>query len=306
MSLNISPKSLERYRQILRLYVVPHIGAVRMQKLRAVHLTELYANLLRAGGHEGRPLSAASVGYTHRILHRMLGHAATWGVVATNVATLVDPPPVPEGEITILTEEQIGVMLRHLEGRSLRPIVSFLLGTGARRGEALALRWSDVDLDERIVRIERSLEQTKAGLRFKAPKTKRGRRNVSISPWLVAELRAHRLLQQERRLSLGMGRASDDALVFSRWDGSLRAPHGVTQKFRLVMEALDVDCTLHALRHTHVSQLIASGLDILTISRRIGHASPSVTLNVYGHMFRNTDERAAAIMETAFAEVHGR
>jgi integrase len=103
-----------------------------------------------------------------------------------------------------------------------------------------------------------------------------------------------------------MGRASDDALVFSRWDGSMRAPHGVTQKFRLVMEVLDIDCTLHALRHTHVSQLIASGLDILTISRRIGHASPSVTLNVYGHMFRNTDERAAAIMETAFAEVHGR
>jgi integrase len=102
VSLNISPKSLERYRQILRLYVVPHIGAVRMQKLRPVHLTELYARLLRAGGHEGRPLSAASVGYTHRVLHRMLGHAATWGVVATNVATLVDPPPVPEGEITIL------------------------------------------------------------------------------------------------------------------------------------------------------------------------------------------------------------
>jgi hypothetical protein len=79
-----------------------------------VHLTELYAKLLRAGGHKERSLAAASVGYAHRVLHRMLGHAATWGVVSTNVASLVSPPSVPESEITILSEERIGVMLRHL------------------------------------------------------------------------------------------------------------------------------------------------------------------------------------------------
>ncbi len=169
----------ERYRQILNLNVVPHIGAVRVQKLRPVHLSELYAKLQRSGGCEGRALSARSVGHVHRVLHRALGHAATWGVVAQNVASLVSPPSVPETEITIQTEDQIGATLRHLEGRTLRPIVSFLLGTGARRGEALALRWKDIDLAKAVVRIERS--QTKAGLRFKAPKTKNGRRNVKIS-----------------------------------------------------------------------------------------------------------------------------
>jgi integrase len=302
-SINTSAKTAERYRQLLKLYVVPHIGSVRVQKLRAVHLSELYAKLLRAGGHKERPLSARSVGHTHRVLHRMLGHAATWGVAATNVAALVSPPPVPESEISILTEEQIGATLRHLESRTLRPIVSFLLGTGARRGEALALRWKDVDLDRGVVRIERSLEQTKGKLAFKSPKTRHGRRNVSISPWLVAELRAHRTRQQERRLSLGMGRAPDDALVFARWDGSVRAPHTVTQKFAQAMAALKIDCTLHAVRHTHVSQLIAAGLDVLTISRRIGHASAAITLNVYGHLFRNTDARAAEIMEATFAKV---
>jgi len=302
-SINVGGKTLERYRQILNLYIVPHIGAARLQKLRAVHLNELYSKLLRAGGLEGRPLSARTVGHTHRLLHRVLGHAATWGVVATNVAALVSPPPVPESEIAILTEEQIGAILRHLEGRTLRPIVSFLLGTGVRRGEALALRWKDVDLDKGIVRIERSLEQTKAGLRIKQPKTRNGRRNVSISPWLVAELRGHRTRQQERRLSLGQGKAPNDALVFARWDGSIRAPHWLTQKFALAMTALGIDCTLHGLRHTHVSQLIAAGLDVLTISRRIGHASPAITLGVYGHMFRNTDGRAAEIMEAAFARM---
>lgn len=190
-----------------------------------------------------------------------------------------------------------------LEGRTLRPIVSFLLGTGARRGEALALRWKDIDFEKGVVSIERSLEQTKAGLRIKAPKTKDGRRKISISPWVVAELRAHRARQQERRLSLGQGRAPEDSLVFARWDGATRAPHWLTQKFALAMVALKIDCTLHGLRHTHVSQLIAAGLDVLTISRRIGRASAAITLSVYGHMFGNTDARAAEIMEATFSKV---
>lgn len=302
-SMNVSPKTLERYRQIIKLNLMPHIGSVRMQKLRPVHLSELYAKLLRIGGRAGGALSARSVGHVHRVLHRALGHATTWGVIATNVAAPISPPPVPESEITILTNDQIGAILRHLEGRTLRPIVSFLLGTGARRGEALALRWRDVDFEKGVISIERSLEQTKAGLRIKAPKTKNGRRKISISPWLIAELRAHRARQQERRLALGQGRAPDDSLVFARWDGSTRAPHWLTQKFALAMGILKIDCTLHGLRHTHVSQLIAAGLDVLTISRRIGHASAAITLGVYGHMFGNTDARAAEIMETAFAKV---
>ena len=299
-SVNVSLKTMERYRQIIRLYIVPQLGAVRVQKLRAVHLNELYVVLLRSGGRDGAPLSARSVGHVHRVLHRALGHAATWGVTTQNVASFVDPPKVPESEITILTAEQIGATLRHLDGRSLRPIVSFLLGTGARRGEALAIRWKDLDLDKGIVRIERSLEQTKGSLRFKSPKTKNGRRNVAISPWLVAELRAHRARQQERRLSLGLGRAPDESTVFARWNGEPRSPSRVSQDFAAAMTALQLDCTLHGLRHTHASQLIAEGLDVLTISRRIGHASPAITLNVYGHLFKNTDSRAAEIIEAAF------
>ncbi|HEY0802871.1 MAG TPA: site-specific integrase [Steroidobacteraceae bacterium] len=278
---------------------------MRLQKLQAVHLNELYTALLGSGGHEGRPLSARSVGHVHRVLHRALGHAATWGLVSQNVASLVSPPPVPDSEITILTEDEIGGTLRYLQGRTLRPIVSFLLGTGARRDEALAIRWKDVDLQKNVVRIERSLEQTKGSLRFKSPKTKHGRRNVSISPWLAAELRSHRARQDERRLALGAGRGPDDMTVFARWNGEPRSPSRLSQDFAAAMDALEIDCTLHGLCHTHVSQLIASGLDVLTISRRIGHASPSITLNVYGHLFANTDARAAEIMEATFAKVRG-
>jgi integrase len=306
-SLNLGAKSLERYRQAIRVMIIPHLGAMPIQKIRAAHLVELYAKLLREGSHKGGPLAPKSVTYAHVVLNRALGHAATWGVVTTNVVTMVSPPAATKDkEIGIITQDQIGALLRHLDGKTLRPIVSFLLGTGCRRGEALALRWTDVDLDRGIIRIERSVEQTKAGLRIKAPKTKAGRRNVAISPWLVAELRAHRTRQNEQRLSLGLGRGPDDGTVFAAWDGSLEVPQRITHSFVRATKALGIICTLHSLRHAHVSQLIAAGLDILTISRRIGHANPSVTLNVYGHMFGNTDAKAAEIMETALAGVHGR
>lgn len=301
LSINLSPKSIERYRELLRLYVVPRIGAMPVQKLRAATLAELYAALLRGGGKGGRPLAPATVSFVHRILHRMIGHAVTWGIVSTNVTESVEAPPTPDTEIAVLSEDQIRRLMQHLNGRTLRPIVSFLLGTGCRRGEALALQWKDIDFKKATVRIERSVEETKGGLRIKSPKTRHGRRNVSISPWLVAELRAHHLRQQEQRLKLGMGKAPEDSVVFARWDGGLRSPHSLTQKFAETMMALGFDATMHVLRHSHVSQLIAAGLDVLTISRRIGHASPSITLDVYGHMFKNTDTKAAEIIEAAFA-----
>src|SRR5262249_13469738 len=293
----LSAKTLERHRLAVRLHIVPNIGGLSIQKLRPVHLVELYRTLRQRGGQDGRPLAARSVSYVHRLLHRALGHAVVWGVVAQNVAAVVSAPPAPDSEMAILTDDQIGAVLRHLDGRTLRPIVSFLLGTGCRRGEVLALRWQDVDLEKGTVRIERSVEQTKAGLRVKTPKTKAGKRTVTISPWLIAELRALHARRQEQRLKLGMGRVSGDPLVFARWDGKIRSQHWLSKNFAAAMKTLKIGCKLHALRHTHVSQLIAAGLDVLTIGRRIGHASAAITLDVYGHLFTNTDARAAAIIE---------
>jgi integrase len=166
----------------------------------------------------------------------------------------------------------------------------------------LALRWSDVDLDGGKLRVEQSLEQTKAGLKFKAPKTKYGRRSITLPASLVAELRAHWTAQQQQRLALGQGKAPDDALVFATWDGNARSP-ALTKEWSVQMAAAGLKVTLHALRHTHVSSLIAAGVDILTISRRLGHASPTITLGVYGHLFSNTDDKAAQVMEAMFARV---
>jgi integrase len=298
-SSNVSPKTFERYSELLRNHVRPHIGSVAIQKLRPVQLAELYGTLSSKSG-----LAARTIGHVHRVLHRALGHAAQWDVVHRNVAERVSPPPVQATEISILKSDDVQRVLQSLRGRTLYPIVATALGTGIRRGELLALRWQDVDLDKGTLRIERSLEITKAGMRFKAPKTAHGRRSISLPPSLVSELRTHWKAQQEQRLALGLGKAPGDSLVFATWEGNTRNPDGLTKEFSLAMAALGKpEITFHSLRHTHASQLIAAGLDVVTISRRLGHGSPAITLRVYSHLFSNTDDRAAQIMEAAFASI---
>jgi integrase len=146
----------------------------------------------------------------------------------------------------------------------------------------------------------RAPEQTKSGLAFKSPKTKHGRRTISLPASIVTDLRSHWRAQQEQRIALGRGKSSPDDLVFPTWDGATRSPNALTKEWSVLMEGLGLAATFHSLRHTHASHLIASGLDVITISRRLGHGSPSITLGVYGHLFPNTDDRAAEIMEASF------
>ena len=135
-------------------------------------------------------------------------------------------------------------------------------------------------------------------MRFKAPKTVHGRRTISLPPSAVTVLRDHRRKLLEMRLALGLGKPDDDTLLFGHPDGLPVAPNRLTRRWQDACAALELPrVSFHALRHTHASALIAAGLDILAISRRLGHANPTVTLNVYGHLFKKDDSAAAAAIE---------
>jgi integrase len=304
----ISPKTAERYFQLLDNQIAPHLGSKLIQKLKPAEIESWHTTLKTNGRKDSRGgISNRTIGHAHRVLSKALRDAVRYNEVLKNVAAEEGPPKVNAKEMVILTEDQIGFVLRYFEKRrpSFHPIVALGLATGTRRGELCALRRVDVNLNAATVRIERAVEQTRGSIRIKEPKTKHSRRTIAIPPWMVTQLRAHMARQQERRLKLGQGRAPDDALLFPRWDGAIRSPYSLTQKFRQAMRKLKLaGVTFHSLRHTHASQLIASGMDVLTISRRLGHASPAITLTVYGHLFANTDARAAEIMEATFAKAH--
>jgi integrase len=299
---NLSPKTLERASELLTTKVHPRIGAIRLQKLKPAHCAELYAKLLKEGAVDGGGLAARTVGQVHRFLHRAFGHAVKWGVIATNPCAAVEPPAITTKEIEILTEDQVTEVLNKLKGRPMYMLAAVGLSTGLRRGELLALRWKDVNLDTGVLQVERSLEQTKAGLRFKEPKTKHGRRQVAVPASVVAGLKHLRREQQETRLALGLGKDDPEGLVFRRDDGRPMRPDNVSSEWRRLVVVLKLPkVTLHAWRHTHASQLIRANHDVLTISRRLGHGSPSITLNVYGHLFKGGDALAANSLDPVFS-----
>ncbi len=214
-----------------------------------------------------RRFAPRTVGHVHRLLHRVLGQAVKWSVIVANPAGCADPPRVQQAEIEILAPGQTKELLEALQGRSLYTVAILGLSTGMRRGEMVALRWGDLDLEGGKIKVERSLEQTNVGLAFKAPKTKAGRRSISILPSIVAELRRHWREQAEMRLALGMGKAWPDDLVLARPDGSPWPPDSLTADWARTVRVLRLpSIALHALRHTHVSQLIAAGFDVVTIS----------------------------------------
>jgi integrase len=135
----------------------------------------------------------------------------------------------------------------------------------------LASKWGDIDLDGATLCVERSVEETKSGLRVKSPKTKRGRRNITLPADAVALLRAYKVKQLELRLVLGLGSIKPETLVFSTIEGGLLSPDNISRDWRRISASRKLPRTsLHALRHTHASMLIGKGVDILTISRRLG------------------------------------
>jgi integrase len=274
---DVAPRTRERYAELATHQVLPHLGGVALPLLKPTDIRAWHAKLLAAG------LAPRTILHAHRVLCQALD--GTQARTAMNVKL----PLIEEEEVEILDPPAVARVLETLKGNGLLPIVTLALMTGARRGEILGLMWSDVDLEAGTLKIERSVEETKAGLRLKPPKTKRGRRTLSLPPEAVDMLRAHKVQQLELRIQLGMGKPDKATLLFSTVDGELLRPRNVTKAWsRLVPEY-----TFHALRHTHASMLIHAGVDIITVSRRLGHASASITLNIYGHLCAGADEAAA-------------
>jgi integrase len=199
-------------------------------------------------------------------------------------ASIARPPRVADTEIEIASEDEITAVLEWLKKRNpqLYVLATLALATGARRDELCALCWKDFDAQAGMLRIERSLETTHdEGLRVKSPKTKHGRRTINIAVAAVEALRAHWKAQGEERLAVGLGRAGPDDLIFAMADGSALKPDTLSKDWlRATKAATGRPINLHSLRHHHASNLIRAGVDILTVSRRLGHASATITLGV--------------------------
>jgi integrase len=287
----LSPRSIERYRQLAEHQVNPHLGRTLLQKLRPQQIATWHSDLLKSGLH---PQTIANA---HRMLGRGLQRATELEIILRNVTSVVKPPRIEREEVEILGAEQIAEVLARIEGHPLHPIAALAVASGMRRGEICALQWGVIDLDAATVKVERSMEQTAAGSRLKSPKTAAGRRMIKLPPSTIEILRAHHRQQIELRLQLGLsGRPGPQDWVFTLLDGSRPyPPDSLSIAWIKLLRARKLPpVRFHALRHTHASALIAAKLDVVAVSKRLGHSNPGITLRVYSHLFDHSADDAAA------------
>jgi integrase len=280
------------------------LGNKHLQKLKAIDIERWHNVLISSGRKDGNGgISARTIGHAHRVLSKALKEAARFDLVIKNVAATEIPRGV-KSEIEIVAENRLKEMLDKLRGRAIYPKVILSLFTGLRRGELLALRWRHIDLDNKVLHVREALEETKAhGVLVKTPKSKAGRRDISLPDIVVETLSEHRKAQLELRFRLGQGKLSDEDLLFPKMDGTLPSPRTFSAEWADIAASINMpEVTWHALRHTHASQLIDAGVDVVTLAKRLGHSSPSITLNVYAHLFRDNDAKAAAAINEALSK----
>lgn len=299
---DITARTADRYRELIENQIVPYLGTKFLQKLRPLDIEEWHTTLRTEGRADGKGgLAPRTIGHAHRVLGKALRDAVANEVIHKNVTSSKSAPKVDDEEMVIVKD--VPGFIELLRGHRLFVPAMISLFTGMRIGEVLALRWGRVDLDRKLIEVREALEETKAhGIRFKAPKTKAGRRDITLPDLLVDMLREFRRDQLELRLKLGAGKLVDSALLFVGLDGTMPSQKRVSRAWSDFAVKIEMpDLGFHNLRHTHASQLIDAGVDIVTISKRLGHAKPDITLRIYAHLFRKDDSKAAAAINTALS-----
>lgn len=283
----------ERYETLLRLHVVPRIGRVPLHRLRPVHLEDLYRAMQEAGR------SSTTALQVHRILHRAFSVGMRWGVLSRNPADHATAPRRSTPEIAPPPPEAVHRLLDSIRGTRLHAPVALACLLGLRRGELLAIRWSDLDWKDRTLAVVRSLEQTRAGgVRFKDLKNPRSRRLLPLPPAALELLRAHRREQAEHRLAAGSA-WEDHGLVFPGPDGRPWSPQAFTTAFRKAVGRAGLRLRFHDLRHLVATTLLRTGADVRTTAGVLGHADAATTLRVYAHAVRAAQEEALRRVEDA-------
>jgi integrase len=281
----------ESYDDILRLHLIKGLGHIALAKLTPAEVQAFLNRKLASG------LSPRRVQYMHAVLRRALGTAERWGLVSRNVAKLVDPPRVPRHEISPLTPEQAKRLIEAAEKDRLKALYVTALGTGLRQGELLGLRWEDVDLKLRRLRVRHTLANVGGSLTLLEPKTDRSRRSVMLPDTVVAELRAHRTRQKEERLLAG-SRWADSGHVFTTTIGTPLHAATVTRAFQAALTRANLpDSRFHDLRHAAATFLLAQGMTLEDVKQLLGHSSITLTSNTYGHVLEQRQRQVARAMD---------
>jgi integrase len=286
-------------------YLVPRIGKIPLNQLTPQHVQDLQNSLLKT---LRLPRNRVGVGYlspatvldTRRVLGKALGQAAKWGLIARNPVPLVDPPSVQRPETRPFDLVEARALLAALKGDRLEALYTVVLALGLRRGEALGLKWDDIDLEGGTIRIQRALYRADGRLQLMDVKTPKSRRTIALPQFAVRALDEHRRRQADE---------CDDAqdlwvetgLVFTTGTGTALEPRNVNRHFAGVLRSAGLPHQrFHDLRHACATLMLVQGQDLKVVQEVLGHSSIATTGNVYAHVLIGLKRQAAAGMDALF------
>jgi integrase len=289
----VSPRSYERYAEIVRKNLVPAIGSVILSKLQPAQISAAYAKALESGRRDGKGgLSPSSVHHMHRILKPALRQAVKWQLLPRNPADAVEPPKVEGREMQTYDMRQTAELLEIVRPtRMLTPTVLAVL-CGLRRGEISALRWRNVDFTACQLAVVASVEQMNGSTRLKETKSGRAR-TVALPATVVEELKAWRTQQAQELLRLGI-RPDGNTFVCTQADGPMQPTYITHEWVKLINGTGLPRIRFHDLRHAHATHLLASGVHPKVASERLGHSKVGITLDLYSHVMPGMQEDAVA------------
>jgi len=268
-----------------RTWITPTIGSVPLGSLTANDINRLLLTMKASGKAESTRRNC----YT--TLRKALDDAVTNGLLAANPAHKIRQPGVNRHEARFLTAPEVGRLLQAAETYRYHVVLRFILGTGLRRGEALALRWSDIDFDNAQAKLRGSLTRRGRELIVSGVKTTASRRTVALSPTMVGLLLQQKGSQAAERVQArNLWRNTD--FVFTTADGAAVEPQNVLRTVREAANSAGLGpVTVHSLRHTYATAALLNGVALKVVSANLGHASIQITADTYGHV---TDEAARA------------
>ncbi len=281
----------QNYHRAIRLHILPKLGALPVQQVRAEHIAALIGELIKQGKVRQAQIVLQLMGV-------IMGAALKMGLVMHNPARAVDRPRQRKAEMQVLSLPDIERLFAALEGSWVRPVIGLMLSTGLRRSEACGLQWADVNISRGELTVRRTRHMLIGRVEeVGEPKTPRSMRTLALDHGSVSLLRQHRERSGREGAMLGREITGDD-YVFAWADGRPYRPDSIGHAFERAAEAIGSRVTLHGLRHTNASLLLHAGVNLRVISARLGHASPAFSLAIYSHLMADSDRDAAEKLGT--------